>query len=391
MRKKTIAIILGTALILALISALYQTRYARPHCAFDGVVIEPIYEVDITLKDGTELRFCSIYCASKWYEGNPEQVEAITVTDELTGEKVDAFLASYAESQVVTVKHNGNRIHVFRDRKEAALHARMYRGRIIENPFGGDASVGTYRPLERTEAPPDDIGSMVRIPAGAFTMGSDMGESDEAPSHRVYLDAFYIDKYEVTNAQYKEFIDATGRRAPDNWGWGLYPPGRENKPVSCVSWIDADAYCRWAGRRLPTEAEWEKAARGEDGRIYPWGEDIDSTRCNYRYDLLLSLDDSAPVGSYPAGVSVYGAHDMIGNIWEWVADWYDPRYYRESPSRNPVGPRKGRFRGFRGGGWTCTPYYLRTSFRTRATPEHNCQYMGFRCARDAGDHDAETR
>lgn len=383
MNKRTIAGILGAVLLLALISAFYQTRYSRPRCAFDGVVVEPIYEVGMTLKDGTELCFCSIYCARTWYKDNEDRVQAITITDEVTGEKVDAFLAFYVESQVVTVKHNGNRIHAFRDRKEAGLHARMYRGRIVANPFGGDSDEGDARPLERAKAPPDDIGSMVLIPAGEFPMGSDAGEFDEAPPHRVYLDASYIDKYEVTNAQYKEFVDATKRRAPDNWGWGLYPPGRENKPVSCVSWIDANAYCRWAGKRLPTEAEWERAARGPNGRTYPWGEEADSTRCNYRYDLLSSLDDTAPVGSYPAGVSVYGVHDLAGNIWEWVSDWYDPKYYQKSPSRNPKGPEKGRFRGFRGGGWTCTPYYLRSTYRTRATLEHNCQYMGFRCARDA--------
>ena len=202
MSKKTIGGILGGVLLLSLISALYQTRYARPRCAFDGVVVEPIYEVGITLEDGTELCFCSIYCARNWYESNEDRVLSITVTDEVTGEKVDAFLAFYAESQVVTVKHNGNRIHAFRDRKEAGLHARMYRGRIVANPFGGDSDEGDARPLERAKAPPDDIGSMVLIPAGEFPMGSDAGEFDEAPPHRVYLDAFYIDKYEVTNAQY---------------------------------------------------------------------------------------------------------------------------------------------------------------------------------------------
>jgi sulfatase modifying factor 1 len=208
---------------------------------------------------------------------------------------------------------------------------------------------------------------MVLVPAGEFLMGS---------KHRVYLDAFYIDAYEVTNALYKEFIQATGRKAPKSWNDAKFNALRQ--PVVGVTWDDAAAYCQWAGKRLPTEAEWEKAARGADGRKYPWGNQWERTRANTPND---GPGKPMPVGSYEGGKSPYGAHDMIGNVWEWVADWYDVDYYRTSPSHNPRGPATGKVRVLRGGSWLSSGYEAAVR-RGSGIPGHwNGDDVGFRCAR----------
>jgi len=221
-------------------------------------------------------------------------------------------------------------------------------------------------------APP----GMVYVPAGAFTMGSDKGNSDERPVHTVYLDAFYIDKTEVTNAQYRKCVEAGGCDTPvkttyyDNADYTQHP-------VVYVSWNDADAYCRWAGKRLPTEAEWEKAARGTDGRTYPWGEGIDCDHAQYSK----CGGGTMPVGSKPKGASPYGALDMVGNVWEWVADWYDPDYYSQSPERNPPGPDSGEGRVLRGGSLHGNQRFTRCAYRVGGNPRHRYFYVGFRCAR----------
>jgi formylglycine-generating enzyme required for sulfatase activity len=214
---------------------------------------------------------------------------------------------------------------------------------------------------------------MVLVPAREFRMGSNEGDADEKPVHQVYLDAFYIDKYEVTNALYEKFMQATGRQAPVYWNDKDY--NTPNQPVVGVSWHDAEAYCQWAGKRLPTEAEWEKAARGTDGRIYPWGNQWEERKANssgtadgYQY--------TAPVGSFETGKSPYGAYDMAGNVWEWVADWYAEKYYQGSPARNPTGPESGQSRVLRGGAWHYNQYYVRASSRNRIIPGHSSQCLG---------------
>ena len=204
---------------------------------------------------------------------------------------------------------------------------------------------------------------MVLVPAGEFIMGSNADEidrllrdwpdanreffKDEMPRHQVYLDAFSIDKYEVTNTRFQQFVQATGYRTQaERAGWtyvwhapqglGSTIAGLEQHPVVYVSQEDAKAYCAWAGKRLPTEAEWEKAARGTDGRIYPWGNQFDEKRVRFcdAYCLLPSKRRSTvPVGSYEGGKSPYGAYDMAGNVAEWVADWFDATYYQHSPAR----------------------------------------------------------
>jgi formylglycine-generating enzyme required for sulfatase activity len=230
----------------------------------------------------------------------------------------------------------------------------------------------------RSEPPPpprsEDGTEMVRVPAGEFTMGSD-DHDNEKPPHRVYLDAYAVDKYEVTNALYKRFMDATGRAAPAYWTDAKW--NGATQPVVGVSWHDADAYCRWAGKRLPTEAEWEKAARGTDGRKYPWGDQWEASRANAEN----KLGKTAPVGSYSSGVSPYGAHDMAGNVWEWVADWYDAGYYKQTPERNPQGPASGSARVLRGGSWNHGTVSLRASDRDGSAPVARYGGIGFRCAR----------
>ena len=227
---------------------------------------------------------------------------------------------------------------------------------------------------------------MVRVHTGPFEMGSEAGNEDEQPVHDVFLDTFFIDKYEVTNAQYLAFVEAGGR--PQHLRDDRF--NAPDQPAVGVVWAGAVAYCEWAGMRLPTEAEWEKAARGTDGRTYPWGnEKPDPTRL--RFDSSVS---SAPVGSFSNGVSPYGAHDMAGNVWEWTRDEYDSRYYARSPDRNPVNLFwAGRDvnadvdRTLRGGGWSSPTGEVRASvrraiFMLEADGEIPDSKIGFRCARD---------
>jgi iron(II)-dependent oxidoreductase len=223
----------------------------------------------------------------------------------------------------------------------------------------------------------NDGAQMVSVPAGEFWMGSEESDAfaSEKPRRRVSLDAFRIDKYEVTNALYRRFMDATGHRAPEYWNNGKW--NESNQPVVGVDWNDANAYCNWAGKRLPTEAEWEKAARGTDGRLYPWGEQWDVSRANSNES---KLGKTVAVGSYPGGVSSYGAHDMAGNVWEWVADWYDANYYSNAPDRNPKGPVSGQSRVLHGGSWGLNPRYLRSSARLSVDPSNRDFYIGFRCS-----------
>lgn len=254
-------------------------------------------------------------------------------------------------------------------------------------------------------APGTDAAEMILVPAGAFSMGRDRDElvedcrhtgigdtqcrghsKDEGPRRRVTLQAFHIDRFEVTNADFERFVEASGYRttlerdSPDaaqSWRTAAHSSGRAKHPVVFVSWHDAHAYCAWAGKRLPTEAEWEKAARGSDGRRFPWGDEWDSTRANGER----TLKTTSAVGSYPRGASPYGVEDMAGNVWEWVADWYDESYYRRGPEVDPPGPTEGTARVIRGGSWRGDSFFLRSSYRVGGTPDSRADYIGFRCAR----------
>lgn len=246
---------------------------------------------------------------------------------------------------------------------------------------------------------PQDGMAMVHIPAGEFKMGSSRVDDpqtldEEVPQHIVYLDDYWIDRIEVTNAQYALCVSEGACTGPANnrsATRGSYYDDNQyaDYPVVYVSWSQAAAYCAWAGRRLPTEAEWEKAARGTDGRIYPWGNTFDGTLANYcdincqtawkddRFDD--GYTDTAPVGEYPGGTSVYGVMDMAGNAYEWVADWFAP--YSRGSQTNPTGPDSGQEKIIRGGAWGDDPAHVRTSIRSRLNGDSYLDFIGFRCAR----------
>jgi formylglycine-generating enzyme required for sulfatase activity len=250
----------------------------------------------------------------------------------------------------------------------------------IEFILAGVISLAVCIGLAYAKEAPKEQAAMVSVPAGEFWMGCNEQAAkdcmaDEKPYHKVYLDAFYINKFLVTQSEYNECVKSgkcrENRKYPGFTG--------DRQPVIGVNWDDAKAYCEWAGKRLPTEAEWEKAARGTDGRIYPWGNSIDATRANY-YDS--NIGKTVNVGSYPAGASPYGALDMAGNVLEWVSDWYNENYYITSPGKNPKGPDSGKYRVMRAGSWSDLAAYLSVSHRFIIDPANQYYSKGFRCARD---------
>jgi formylglycine-generating enzyme required for sulfatase activity len=214
----------------------------------------------------------------------------------------------------------------------------------------------------------------LRVPAGAFTMGSATGGSDdERPVHTVDLDEFWIMRTEVTNAQYARCVAAGACAAPSNSRW--QDNAYANHPVTHVDWNQAQAYATWSGGRLPTEAEWEKACRGDDQRTYPWGSAApDASLANFNGNV----GDTEPVGSYSGGASPYGLADMAGNVWEWTADWYDGGYYASSPAVNPTGPASGGTRVLRGGSFHYVSRYVRCAYRVRYAPDYRFDRLGFR-------------
>ena len=300
---------------------------------------------------------------------------------------------------------------------------------------GTQVAVGTYPQQSRepsTTIVGNDGAEMVLVPASEFVMGSDADEidalvrqysdlrrdrlRDEIPRHRIFIDAFYLDKYEVTNARFHQFVQTTSYRTDaerdgggsvfkdgkweplntgETWRTPLGPgssiDGLAEHPVVQVTWRDARAYCKWAGKRLPTEAEWEKAARGTEGLVYPWGQQFDGTRLNFcdrNCDLSgkdHTVDDdyrfTAPVGHYEAGKSPYGVYDMAGNAWEWVADGYDENYYQHSPDRNPPGPTSDSRVVLRGGSWRSGTPSVRAPNRTGEIPGFRNSDVGIRCAK----------
>jgi formylglycine-generating enzyme required for sulfatase activity len=282
--------------------------------------------------------------------------------------------------------------------------------------------------IGQTWARPRDDMTMVYVPAGEFQMGStepDVGFAldvctkyhlgcyvcnpgrsvckrewflDEQPIHTVALDAFWLDQTEVTNAQYERCVSAGACQPPAETGFYTRKtyygdPAYAEYPVVYVDWWRAAAYCRWAGGRLPTEAEWEYAASGTDRQAFPWGNEFDGSRLNFcdKNCWVPGADtksddgyaDTAPVGSFPSDTSWVGAEDLAGNVAEWLADWYAADYYARSPARNPRGPESGDRRVQRGGSWGQEPIYAYARFRAAQLPEHTDIYAGFRCARDA--------
>ncbi len=252
-------------------------------------------------------------------------------------------------------------------------------------PKASHPSPSPSQPVEKVN--PKDGAEMVLIPAGEFLMGSPEGQGEDAerPQHKVYLDAYYIYKYEVTNEQFAQFVRETGYDAEGDWK-KYAGVGKEKHPVVRVKYKDAMAYCRWTGGSLPTEAQWEKAARGNDGRIYPWGNIWDGSKCNWNGGAnvagmvdIYKKRGTMPVDSFLSNASPYGIHDMVGNVWEWCFDWFDENYYKISPLRNPEGAMSGKFRVLRGGSWN-NGYTddFRCANRGWAAPRRNRYLIGFR-------------
>jgi iron(II)-dependent oxidoreductase len=231
--------------------------------------------------------------------------------------------------------------------------------------------INTLQAAGDNAIPTGDEAAMILLPGGKFIMGDEAGDLDEKPVHEIDIDSFYIDSHEVTVKQYKKFIEDKKHPKPAFWQPELDKP---DDPVVGVSWQDAVDYALWAGKRLPTEAEWEYAARG--GKLkgkYPWGDAAFAAFANYRSFGLLPVRSLKP--------NTYGIHDMIGNVWEWCADWYDSDYYSSSSSKNPKGPGIGTHKVLRGGAWYCDEREVRAGNRYYALPDAKSYNVGFRCVK----------
>jgi len=288
-----------------------------------------------------------------------------------------------SEREACSLCHKGPARHQIDDTKDPwcvpchALHEvgttlglQTYQGQFLRLSGKGSA------------APEDDAivpQKMVLIPKGPFIMGENFSKKSLGPRHTVHLEAYLIDQYHVSNAHYRDFVQATRRPPPPHWFGSEPPPGKLNHPVSFVSWFDAEAYCRWAGKRLPTEAEWEKAARGTDGRMFPWGSKFLPLRANVAQE---GYRDTTPVGALPEGRSPYGLYDMAGNLFQWTSDWFLPY-----PGNTVPHPNFGEtLKVLRGGSfYDCSNYQCGISFQTfnriALLPQTRAISAGFRCAR----------
>ncbi len=251
---------------------------------------------------------------------------------------------------------------------------------------GCSSIIGTVR----QPSTPED---MVYVPGGWFLMGSNESDGrvgiavgvDEIPQHKVYVKGFYIDRYEVTVAGFRRFLEVTGRNTPRIWAeeeWvRFYPAPEDDHPMNGVSWYDADEYCRWVGKRLPAEAEWEKAARGTDGRQWPWGNELHYPGKVKANTYEAGTEWTRPVGSYPDGVSPYGVFDMAGNVMEWTSSWYKS-YPGSTLVREALGEK---YKVLKGGSWeNPTIPFARAAYRHSVAPQWDHPGHGFRCAKDAG-------
>jgi formylglycine-generating enzyme required for sulfatase activity len=280
-------------------------------------------------------------------------------------------------------------------------------------------TVGAAAPVKADATNAIDAEPMVLIPEGPFIRGSPdgQGDEDEHPQRTIRLRPFALDRHEVTNRRYQAFLKATKHRVPEHccdpsynlWRGTDIAPALLDHPVVNVDWFDAEAFCKWVGKRLPTEAEWEKAARGSEGRLYPWGNGWDRTKVNgvaYWAGQEFNSQEEAkvwwgeggveiiekrgtqgmltlPVTALEQGATPTGLMHMAGNVWEWVADWYDPKYYTAAPEQNPQGPENGEYKVLRGGSWLNQHHLLRATARDGSRSTMRNHGTGFRCAKDA--------
>lgn len=265
--------------------------------------------------------------------------------------------------------------------------------------MGGRSAIQKVERGPKAERSTPPFGELILVPAGRFLMGSTEQEFQSAweectkrypaceksifeaefPEHLVYLKAYYIDRYNITNKQYKECV-LDDECTPPKRTTAITDEKFDDYPVLFVDWYQAQNYCDWAGGRLPTEAEWEKAARGIEGFVYPWGDEMESAAA------VWNRSAPEPVAKRVSGMSSFGAYDMAGNVWDWVADWFDPHYYETSPYYNPPGPEEGLHKVFRGGSWgSDLPVFLRSMTRNHNKPTTWNPYIGIRCAKDVSD------
>jgi formylglycine-generating enzyme required for sulfatase activity len=269
----------------------------------------------------------------------------------------------------------------------------IYVSSISQKRFLAKAALALrdYDPTARippvSPTPPDrpagvnDQPGMIYVPPGEFIMGADFGEWNDGPRHKVWLDGYHVDRTESSNAEYKECV-AAGACRPAHVFRDMPELGRDEFPVVGVDFADATKYCAWRKKRLPTEAEWERAARGLEERRWPWGDEFDPKFANMRHDLD-GWPTAAPVNAFPEGRSPIGALNMAGNVWEWTQDWFGGRYYTKSPYKNPKGPRSGPRRIIRGGSWRYDiPFYISSYNRSHSRVGSRFRHLGIRCFKD---------
>ena len=326
----------------------------------------------------------SLWAYSQWQQGEAEQQRQAQLQQQ------EAARQAEAQRQAAEVAKRQAEAETARLRAEAEETRRQAEAADARRKAEEEAKRKAEAEEERRQAEAAEAKrraeeeakkQMVTIPAGDFFMGCDEAvdkqcDDDEKPGRKVYLDAFSIDKYEVTVADYRWCVEAgrcslDGLTLYDSCNWNK--SGRTNHPINCVDWNQAQQYCQWAGKRLPSEAEWEKAARGPDGLVYPWGNQWDGSKAN------VGSSGTVPVGSYPPGRS-YAVYDMAGNVWEWVQDWYANDYYKRGSERNPRGPERGEDRSVRGGSWYPDPGVARAAYRYRHPLGSRLDVVGFRCA-----------